>query len=131
MQQPSQIPNPAPETAPIKNEPVQLILMEDYKLDTITLKIGDNNGLIFTSKQALEFAMSLRQSVNRNQVENPAIWVSTNPYCLICKDQKYTGIILPDNSRFAGKFICSDCVRFLFDPLIALATGNVRENRNV
>ena len=57
--------NPEQPTAPATNEPVQLVLMEDYKLDTITLKIGDNNGLIFTSKQALEFAMSLRQSVNR------------------------------------------------------------------
>ena len=53
------------EVAPIKNEPVQLAIMEDYKTDTITLRIGENNGLVFTSKQALEFAMSLRQSVHR------------------------------------------------------------------
>lgn len=53
------------EVMPVKPEPVQLVIEENYKQDTITLKIGANNGLIFTSKQALEFAISLRQSVHR------------------------------------------------------------------
>ena len=64
---------------------------------------------------------------------------STGQRCIICKTQRDTnnivfpygekidGIVLPYGSRFDGQFVCSDCVRLFIDPLIALATGNIKE----